>query len=88
MVMVADKEADIYDLFMLPRRPNSEFLIRANHDRTVKKPTDEDQQLERLQQAIRQIPPCGQLTLELRRHPERLALRMWCNVSVGTLTVG
>jgi hypothetical protein len=56
VVMVADKEADIYDLFMLPRRPSSEFLIRANHDRTVKKPTQEDQQLERLQQAIRQVP--------------------------------
>jgi hypothetical protein len=73
VVMVADKEADIYDLFMLPRRPNSEFLIRANHNRCVKKATEENQQLERLQQAIRQVPPCGQLRLELRRHPEREA---------------
>ncbi len=70
VVTVADREADIYDLFVLPRRPNSEFLIRASHNRTVK-PTDEDQQLERLQPAMQQVPPCGQLKLELRRHPER-----------------
>ncbi|NET62197.1 MAG: IS4 family transposase [Symploca sp. SIO2E6] len=72
VVTVADREADIYELFMLPRRPNSEFLIRAMHNRTVK-PTDEDQQLERLEQAIGQVQPCGQLTLELRRNPERPA---------------
>lgn len=72
VVTVADREADIYDLLMLPRRPNSEFLIRANHNRCVKR-KDEDQQLERLQQAIGQIPTCGQLSLELRRHPGREA---------------
>jgi len=72
VVTVADREADIYELFMLPRRPNSEFLIRAQHNRCVK-PTPEHQQRERLQQAIRQVHPCGQLTLEVRRHPEREA---------------
>ena len=85
VVMVADKEADIYDLFMLPRRPNSEFLIRANHDRIVRKPTQEDQQLERLQQAIGQVPPCGQLTLELRRHPEREARTATLTLRATTL---
>ncbi len=70
VVTVADREADIYELFVLPRRRNSEFLIRANHNRCVKAKT-EDQPLVRLQQAIGQIPAWGQLTLELRRHPER-----------------
>jgi hypothetical protein len=85
VVMVADKEADIYDLFMLPRRPNSEFLIRANHDRCVKKPTDEDQQLERLQQAVRQVPAWGQLKLERRRHPEREARTATLTLRTTTL---
>lgn len=85
VVTVADKEADIYDLFMLPRRPNSEFLIRANHDRIVNKPTDEDQQLERLQQAMRQVSPCGQLILELRRHPEREARTVTLTLCATTL---
>jgi hypothetical protein len=70
VVTVADKEADIYDLFVLPRRPNSEFIIRANHNRLVK-PTAETEQVERLHQLMCQTPAWGQLSLELRRHPER-----------------
>jgi hypothetical protein len=72
VVTVADKEADIYDLLVLPRRPNSEFLIRAHHNRCVKGAADA-LQVERLQQRMGQTPPCGQLSLELRRHPEREA---------------
>jgi hypothetical protein len=72
VVTVADREADIYELFVLPRRPNSEFLIRAHHNRTAKGSADQPE-LERLQLLIRQTSPCGQLALELRRHPEREA---------------
>jgi hypothetical protein len=35
VVTVADSEADIYDLFALPRRPGSELLIRGTHNRRV-----------------------------------------------------
>lgn len=84
VVTVADKEADIYELFMLPRRPNSEFLIRANHDRCVKA-SEEAQQLQRLQQAIEQVSPCGQLTLELRRHPQRPARSATLTLRTTTL---
>jgi hypothetical protein len=35
VVMVADREADIYDLFAQPRRPGSDWLIRATQDRRV-----------------------------------------------------
>lgn len=72
VVTVADREADIYELFVLPRRPNSEFLIRAHHNRIAKGSADQPE-VERLQQLIGQTPPCGQLILELRRHPEREA---------------
>jgi len=70
VVTVADREADIYELLALPRRPNSELIIRANHNRCVKS-TQPEPQVQRLQQTIEQVPPTGQLTLELRRHPER-----------------
>lgn len=33
MISIADREADIYELFALLRAPNSELLIRARHDR-------------------------------------------------------
>lgn len=84
VVTVADREADIYELFLLPRRPNSEFLIRAQHDRSVKT-TSEHQHIERLQQAMRQVHPCGQLSLELRRHPEREARQATLTLRATTL---
>lgn len=69
VVTVADQEADIYELFALPRRANSELLIRACHNRLVKQQPQAE--IEKLQQAIRQSPCCGQLTLELQRQPQR-----------------
>jgi len=35
VVMIADREADIFDLFALPRRPGAELLIRATQNRRV-----------------------------------------------------
>lgn len=35
VVMIADREADIFDLFAQPRRAHSDWLIRATHDRRV-----------------------------------------------------
>jgi hypothetical protein len=64
VVTVADREADIYELFVLPRRPNCEFLIRAHHNRIAKGSADQPE-VERLQQLMGQTPPCGQLTLAL-----------------------
>jgi hypothetical protein len=44
-----------------------------------------EQQLERLESAIRQVHPCGQLTLELRRHPEREARQATLTLRATTL---
>jgi len=35
VVTVADREADIYDLFALPRPPHADLLIRATHNRRI-----------------------------------------------------
>jgi len=35
VVTIADSEADIFDLFVLPRREGSHILIRATHNRRV-----------------------------------------------------
>ena len=83
---MADREADIYELFMLPRRPSSEFLIRAMHNRTVKPTSMKTNQLQRLEQAIRTSnDPCGQLSLELRRNPERLARQATLTLRTTTI---
>ena len=84
VVTVADPEADIYDLLVLPRCPNSHLLIRATHNRRVKR-NAEAEQVERLHQVMQQTPACGQLTLELRRHPEREARCATLTVRTTTL---
>jgi hypothetical protein len=70
VVTVADREADIYELFALPRRDGSEFLIRACQPRGVKQTTT-DIDRESLQVAIKKTAACGELTLELQRTPKR-----------------
>ena len=70
VVTVADREADIYELFAMPRREGSEFLIRACQPRGVKQ-TATDIGIESLQQAISETAACGELTLELQRTSKR-----------------
>jgi len=60
------------------------LLIRATHNRRVKRHA-EAEQVERLHQVMRQIPACGQLTLELRRHPERVARSATLTLRTTTL---
>jgi len=67
VVMVADREADIYDLFALPRPDNVELLIRASHNRKLAE--EEGYLLE----AVAQAPEQGTWTVELNANPERPA---------------
>jgi hypothetical protein len=67
LVHVGDREADIYDLFVQPRRANSALLIRAEYNRKVR------HELDYLIPAIEQAPVLGQQTLVLERNPERPA---------------
>ncbi|MCT7995772.1 IS4 family transposase, partial [Laspinema olomoucense] len=56
VVTVGDQEADIYDLFNTPRPPNSEFLIRARHNRVVNGENGENEEERKLQdQYLRQF---------------------------------
>lgn len=61
VITVADREADIYDLFATPRRAGVHLLIRATHNRLV------DDAARYLWAAIKQSPVQGQVTIELRR---------------------
>ena len=65
MITVADREADIYDLWATPRRPGSELLIRISHDRRVK------HQAHYLWDAVLQSPVEGELNIQLNRSDTR-----------------
>lgn len=67
LVQVADREADIFELFAQPRQPNSELLIRAKSNRKVK------HELGQLFATLSQAPVLGNLTIEVRRNPKRPA---------------
>jgi Transposase DNA-binding/Transposase Tn5 dimerisation domain len=67
VVTIADREADLYDLFAQPRRPGSHLLIRVKPVRGVRHP-------ERLLgKAVRSTPVAGTMTVELRRRDDRPA---------------
>jgi len=80
-IVVADREADIYELFAAPRRENGHLLIRATHNRRV------DDVAGYLWAAIRQSPVRGQLTVALRRHDERPAREAHLTVRYMTLAI-
>lgn len=67
LVHVGDREADIYDLFVQPRRARSELLIRAEHNRKV------DGELGYLIPTLEQAPILGYLNIQVERQPKRPA---------------
>ncbi len=67
LVHVGDREADIYDLFVQPRRAQSHLLIRAEHNRKVQ------HELDYLIPTLEQAPVLGQHTIAIARNPERPA---------------
>jgi hypothetical protein len=67
VLMVADREADIFELFAAPRPENSQLLIRATRNRRVAGP-------ERYLWETLQATPCaGELQVPVRRQPQRPA---------------
>jgi len=60
-IMIADRESDIYDLFTMPRRKNSHFLIRASQNRLLK---DIDK---KLFTALEKADAKGNLVIEVGR---------------------
>jgi hypothetical protein len=67
VLMVADREADIFELFAAPRPDNSELLIRATRNRRVASPE------RRLWETLQATPCAGQMQVPVRRQPQRPA---------------
>lgn len=61
VILVADSEADIFDLFATPRRAGADLLIRGTHNRRV------EATARYLWETVRAQPLCGQYTLQVRR---------------------
>ena len=79
LITVADREADIYDLFALPRRAGSDLLIRAAHDRAVSEAEGY------VQKAIQAAPLAGTVRVRLPRHDDAPAREVVLQVRFATL---
>lgn len=80
VVMVADREADIYDLFAQPRRAGSELLIRAEHNRRVN-------EADHLWQVAQEAPVIGGYTLTLHRKEDLPARDAVLSVRIAAVKV-
>lgn len=81
VITIADREADIFDLFALPRPAHSHFLIRATHNRVV------DHEAHLLWTSIRQTEIGGTLLVDLRRGDDRPARQARLNLRWTTLVL-
>lgn len=81
LVHVADREADIFELFAQPRQAHSELLIRAEQNRRVQ------HELGTLVPTLNQAPIVGSLTIELERNPQRPARSAHLTIKAMQITI-
>jgi hypothetical protein len=67
VLTVADREADIYDLFALPRPPRTDLLIRATHNRRI------DEEARYLWPAVQAAPVGDVVPVAVGRRADRAA---------------
>jgi Transposase Tn5 dimerisation domain/Transposase DNA-binding len=77
MVLLADRESDIYFVLAMPRRAGVEYLLRSAHDRGV-----EDPEHRRLREAAQEAPLLGRYELSVERTRARAARRAEVEVRV------
>jgi hypothetical protein len=81
VVTIADREADIYDLFACPRRPGSDFLIRATQNRCL------DGSEEHLWETLESVDSLGTITLDVKRNPTRTSRSAILTLRYRTITI-
>lgn len=81
LVVIADREGDIFEWLALPRPENVERMVRARHDRCV---VGEGKLLS---EVARQLPALGEMTVQVGRADERPARAAELVVRAGPVTL-
>ena len=81
MITVADREADIYDLFAMPRREGVHLLIRVSYNRRV------DHEAKYLWEAIRESPVIGKVEVEVGRRGDQPSRYALLSVRIAKLSI-
>lgn len=84
VITLADREADIYDLFALPRREGSHLLIRMSYNRCVESETSEARYL---WDAVRESPVIGEATVHIERHDNQAAREATVAIRIAQLSI-
>jgi hypothetical protein len=82
VVVVGDRESDIFDLFQFPRRPNVQLLVRVGPEKRLV-----DHESRYLQAAVESSPPRGTIRVELPRADGRPARTAVLEVRWASLNV-
>lgn len=82
VITIADREADMYQLFAHPRRTGAELLIRAAQNRKTKRESWSEE-VQPLFSALAECPIAGGMELELQRTPRRKARSATLSVRYG-----
>jgi hypothetical protein len=81
MVVIGDRESDVYGLLASPRPEGVELLVRSGQNRRV----EEDSRY--LRAALRRSPPAGRLIVEVSRTGKREARQALCEVRYLAVTL-
>lgn len=81
LLMVADQEADIFELLAMPRRSTTDLLIRAHYDRRLVGES------KTLHHAVEAAPVLGSRSIEIPRGDERAARLATLSVQVASMSV-
>lgn len=86
VVTIADREADIYDLFLLGEELKTHYLVRASHDRRINKNTIHSEKSgTKLRDFMKSRKYIGNIDIEVpakKNKPKRIAK---CGIKVGTI---
>lgn len=85
VLTIADREADLYDLFAQARPAGKELLIRAKHDRRLK--TEPQAEAEHLWERMRQTPAAVIVAFEVPRTHEHQARSAKLAIRFATITI-
>ena len=81
VITIADREADIYDFFALPRREGSHLLIRVSHNRCV------EHEAKYLWESVRESPVLGEVSVEIGRKDKQPAREANLTVRIANLSI-
>lgn len=81
VITIADQEADIYDLFALPRREGSHLLIRVCHKRCV------EDEAKYLWKSVRQSQVLGEMTIEIGRKGNQPVRKAALTIRIAHLSI-